>query len=354
MLYSLKNEEKKYEKKEDLQKILKYLENNQETIKELDLSSNVFLPDAMAELCKYIKKIKNLKTIILDGIFTTLTKEEMLECFKLISLSITGKDIILLDLSNNALSSELPIEFINLLSNLNSLKFLNIRNCGLGKKGGDIIGECFVNLKTKDNLEYLDIAQNRFFVFPEKLILGINSLKNLNVLKLEYNTIEKITMTKALEILKNHPLEILDIRDNFLNIEGCKILGEIFATWNIRELYMGDCLCQNEGILEFIKNANKKFTSMNLPGDCKEDNDIVLDISYNDWEQDCVEELTDFCDKYNIKKLIITGNFYEDESQLNKVMREYGGELVSQEEENEEEKKGEVDETLISMLKNIH
>ncbi|KAK6089830.1 hypothetical protein P3W45_001178 [Vairimorpha bombi] len=350
MLFSLKNEERKYYTKEDVEVIVKDLSNNMDTIEEIDLTSNVFKPEAMEEICRVISKMKKLKSVILDEIFTTLNKEEMLSCFRHISLALKDKNLVVLDISNNALSSELPKEFFNLLSESNSLKFFKIRNCGLGHKGGNLIGECLNNLKVKNNLEYLDIAQNRFFTFPEKLSEAVMSLSNLSVLKLEYNTIEKITMTKFLRVLKNHPLEILDIRDNFLDVEGCRILGEIFATWNLRELMIGDCLAHTEGILEFIRYANKKFSSMKLPGDCKEDDEVILDLSHNDWEQECIEKIADFCEKYSIKKIFVNGNMYDDDEYLINAVSRYGGEVVKDDVNFDEEAKSDIDDTLINMV----
>lgn len=350
MLFSLKNEEKKYYTKEDVEVIIKELSNNMDTIEEIDLTSNVFKPEAMEEICKIISKMKKLKSVILDEIFTTLNKEEMLISFRFISLALKDKNLVVLDISNNALSSELPEEFINLLSESNNLKFLKIRNCGLGYKGGDRIGECLLKLKIKNNLEYIDIAQNRFFTFPEKLSEGVMSLSNLSVLKLEYNTIDKVTMTKFLKVLKNHPLEILDIRDNFLDVEGCRVLGEIFSTWNLRELMIGDCLARTDGILEFIRYASKKFSSMKLPGDCKEDDEIILDLSNNDWEQECIIELADFCEKYFIKRIFVNGNMYDDDEYLLNAVSKYGGEVVKDEIIFDEEFKSDIDDTLIKMV----
>lgn len=350
MLFSLKNEEKKYYTAEDVQVIIKELENNLDTIDEIDLTSNVFKPEAMKEISKIISKMPNLKSVILDEIFTTLSKEEMLNSFRQISIALKNKKLIVLDISNNALSSELPQEFINLLSESNDLKFFKIRNCGLGRKGGDLIGECLSKLKTKNNLEYLDIAQNRFFTFPDKLCEGVMSLTNLSVLKLEYNTIEKVTMSKFLKVLKNHPLEILDIRDNFLDVEGCRILGEIFSTWNLRELMLGDCLAHSEGILEFIKYANKKFSSMELPGSCKEEEDVIIDLSNNDWEQECITEIADFCKKYSIQKIFINGNLYDDDEYLIKTVSNYGGEVVRDDIDFEAEMRNDIDDTLIKMV----
>lgn len=352
MLYSLKNEEKKYTDKKDVEEIVRDLSLTPLRITGIDFTSNVFKPAAMAEICKCIDKMENLTTVILDEIFTTLVKEDMLKCFSLISKSLMGKKIEHLDLSNNALSAELPEEFINLLMSLETLKYFNIRNCGLGLLGGDKIGECLI--KSKDTLEYIDIAQNRFFKFPQVLKEGIAGLNNLKTLRLEFNTIEKDTMSEFLSVLADKPIEVLDIRDNFLNIDGCKTLGELFSTLDFKELLVGDCLMHDEGVKVFLREASKKRVSLGLPGDVEASVFCsVLDLSYNDFEQDCIDLLKEFCVRYQIGKIIINGNFFEETEALKTSVEKYGGVLITEEEVVEDTNKGEIDESIIGMVSNL-
>lgn len=352
MLYSLKNEEKKYTDKRDVEEIVKDLSLTPLRITGLDFTSNVFKPAAMAEICKCIDKMDNLTTVILDEIFTTLVKEDMLKCFSMISKSLMGKKIEHLDLSNNALSSELPEEFINLLMSLDTLKHFNIRNCGLGLLGGDKIGECLS--KCRESLEYIDIAQNRFFKFPQELKKGIAGLNNVKTLRLEFNTIEKDTMSEFLTVLADKPIEVLDIRDNFLNINGCKTLGELFSSLDFKELLVGDCLMHDEGVKVFLKHASEKRVSLGLPGDIETSTYCsVLDLSYNDFEQDCVDLLEDFCVRYQIGRLVINGNFFEEINSLKSSIEKYGGVLISEDEVVEDPNKSDIDDSIVGMVSNL-
>ncbi|KAF9762564.1 Ran GTPase-activating protein 1 [Nosema granulosis] len=354
MLYSIRNEEKKYSDKSDVAEIVKDLSLNPHRITELDFTSNVFKPVALAEICKCIEKMDNLTTVIFDEIFTTLVKEDMLKCFKMISKALMGKKIEHLDLSNNALSAELPQEFIDLLMSLDTLKYFNIRNCGLGLLGGDKLGECFLNFKSKHCLEYVDLAQNRFFKFPQVLSQGIKALDNIKTLHLEFNTIEKDTMSDFLGVLADKPIEILDIRDNFLNMEGCKTLGRLFSSLDFKELLIGDCLMHDEGVKMFLKHASTRRISLGLPGDIEAcEYCSVLDLSYNDFEQDCVELLVDFCGKYQIGKLLINGNFFDEIDSLKVAMEKYGGLLVTEDEAIEVPNKSDIDDSLVGMVSNL-
>ncbi|EQB62219.1 ran specific gtpase-activating protein [Vairimorpha apis BRL 01] len=168
------------------------------------------------------------------------------------------------------------------------------------------------------NLEYLDIAQNRFFSFPEKLSNGLLKLNNLSILKLEYNTIEKDSLELFLEKLKNKPIEFLDITDNILSVKGCKYLGELFNSWNLKELRMGDCLARNEGIIEFLKYANK----------------------------------INFCEKYKIKQINISGNFYDDDEPITNACDKYGGQVILEEDDESIEGFSGL-ETITEMVKNL-
>lgn len=350
MLFSLKNEEKKYNDKNDVKEIVRDLMLDPKKITGIDFTSNVFKPLAMEELCKCIEKMDNLTTVILDEIFTTLVKEDMLACFSMISKALIGKPIEHLDLSNNALSAELPSEFLSLLSSLNTLKCFKIRNCGLGLIGADKLGECFLQLENKGNLEYIDLAQNRFFKFPQVLSKGLESLTNLKTLKLEFNTIEKDSMSSFLNVLFDKPLEFLDIRDNFLNLDGCKTLGDLFCVLDFKELHVGDCLMHDEGVKAFLEHGSKKMASLVLPGDVEsKEYCSVLDLSYNDFEQDCVKLLIDFTSKYQIGTLLINGNFFEDTDDLIKAMEIYGGQLIVEDKLTEEQTNNEIDESLAEM-----
>lgn len=346
MLCSIKGEEKKYQTKKDVEFLLPKLT---ETIVELDLSTNVFEPEAMEEICSKICKMKNLQIIRLDAIFSTLKRQDMLKCLSLICNALIDKRLIELDLSNNALSCEFPEEFYNLIKNLRTLKFLKIRNGGIGLKGGNLLGEMIEHLI---NLEYLDIAQNRFFSFPEKLSNGLLKLNNLSILKLEYNTIEKDSLELFLEKLKNKPIEFLDITDNILSVKGCKYLGELFNSWNLKELRMGDCLARNEGIIEFLKYANKKYVPLNLPGGFDNEIDFTLDISYNEWDQECMDDLVNFCEKYKIKQINISGNFYDDDEPITNVCDKYGGQVILEEDDESIEGFSGL-ETITEMVKNL-
>jgi Ran GTPase-activating protein 1 len=354
MLFSLKNQEKKYIDKSDTESIVKDLMINPEKITELDLTSNVFKPKAFEGICECIEKMKNLKFVVLDEIFTTLVKEDMLSCFVMVSKALMNKNLEVLDLSNNALSSDLPNEFLDLLSSLDSLKVLKVRNCGLGLMGADKLGECFTRLK-KGNLEYLDLAQNRFFKFPQILAIGLSTLKNLRVLHLEFNTIEKDSMSSFLPLLLDKPLEILDIRDNFLNLKGCQTLGEMFCVMDLKELMIGDCLMHDEGVKAFLKEASTRPVTLGLPGDIEVNvNCELLDLSYNDFEQESLNLLVDFVEKYQIQKLLINGNYFEETDKLKTTMEKYGGVLVEEDEYKEEEIiKEEIDENLLGMVSNL-
>jgi Ran GTPase-activating protein 1 len=298
--------------------------------------------------------MKNLKFVVLDEIFTTLVKEDMLSCFVMVSKALINKNLEVLDLSNNALSSDLPNEFLDLLSSLDSLKVLKVRNCGLGLMGADKLGECFTRLK-KGNLEYLDLAQNRFFKFPQILAIGLSTLKNLRVLHLEFNTIEKDSMSSFLPLLLDKPLEILDIRDNFLNLKGCQTLGEMFCVMDLKELMIGDCLMHDEGVKAFLKEASTRPVTLGLPGDIEVNvNCELLDLSYNDFEQESLNLLVDFVEKYQIRKLLINGNYFEETDKLKTTMEKYGGVLVEEDEYKEEEIiKEEIDENLLGMVSNL-
>ncbi|EOB11400.1 RAN specific gtpase-activating protein [Nosema bombycis CQ1] len=162
-------------------------------------------------------------------------------------------------------------------------------------------------------------------------------------------------MSSFLPLLLDKPLEILDIRDNFLNLKGCQTLGEMFCVMDLKELMIGDCLMHDEGVKAFLKEASTRPVTLGLPGDIEVNvNCELLDLSYNDFEQESLLLLVDFVEKYQIRKLLINGNYFEETDKLKTTMEKYGGVLVEEDEYKEEEIiKEEIDENLLGMVSNL-
>lgn len=353
MKFSIGDQKKKYETAEDVYNVVEKINQSLDELVEIDLSGNYFSEDAMKEVCDALIGAKNLSIINLSSVLLGLDKERLHRNLILLSNMLAKHKIQKIDLSDNAISSDFPEEFGKFISNSKNLIHLKMNNCGLGKIGGNQLGKCLKKIMDKTKLEIVDIAQNRFFSFPETLSEALLEFTRIRELRLQYNTIEEETMLDFLRALKDHTLEVLDIRDNFLSLEGSKCLGELYSKWDLMELRTGDCMMGNEGVKDFLRKANTKFSPMMLPGDYNtRRKGIILDISYNEFEQDATGLLLEFCKNNMIKELSVFGNYYEDLSEIIRTVSEQGGIVVTEEHLHisDEEDSVEISESLIQKI----
>lgn len=332
MKFSICDQKKKYETMKDTEDVIEGITRSLDELVEIDLSGNYFSGEAIEGICEVLKDARNLRIVNLSSVFLGLDKERLHHNLILLSNMLANHKIQKIDLSDNAISSDFPEEFGKFVSESTDLMHLKMNNCGLGKIGGNRLGECLKKIRNKNMLEIVDVAQNRFFSFPEVLSEALVLFDNIKELRLQYNTIEEETMFEFLRAFKNHELEVFDIRDNFLSPEGASYLGDLYCKWNLRELRVGDCMMGNEGVKDFLKKANTKLSPMMLPGDYDgERKGIILDISYNELEQDAMELLLEFCKKNLVKELAIFGNYHEDVAEIISVVKEQGGIVVTEE-----------------------
>ncbi|AFM98280.1 Ran GTPase-activating protein [Encephalitozoon hellem ATCC 50504] len=349
MIFSIGDQKKKYETKEDVSEVVGEIRKTLDELVEVDLSGNYFSEEAMEEICSALKDAKSLRIINLSSAFLGLDKEKLYNNLVVLSNMLRNHRIQKIDLSDNAISSEFPPELGEFISSSTDLIHLKMNNCGLGKIGGSRLGNYLLGIADKSKLEVVDIAQNRFFSFPKELSDALQEFENIKELRIQYNTIEEETMLSFLRSFGSHSLEVLDIRDNFLSPEGSRYLGDLYCEWNLKELRVGDCMMGNEGVKDFLRRASKKFTPMSLPGDYNSRREgIVLDISYNEFEQDAVEPLIDFCKRNVIKELSVFGNYYDDIRDVIEVVEKQGGVVTTKEHTDVSSDEGlEIDESVI-------
>lgn len=352
MKFSIADQKKTYETVADVSEVVHDMAQIQDELVEVDISGNHFSPEAMEEICSVLGNAKNLRVVNLASVFLGLDKGKVHHNLAILSQALGKHKIQMIDLSDNAISSDFPEEFGDFISKTTELMHLRMDNCGLGRIGGDRLGESLKRIVDKSKLEIVEIAQNRFFSFPPALCEALVGFDNIRELRIQYNTIEEETMLEFLQAFREHALEVFDIRDNFLSVEGSRHLGELYCRWNLRELRTGDCMMGNEGVKEFLRRANRKFSPMMLPGDYEVGRSgIVLDISYNEFEQDAVELLVEFCSKNTVKELVVFGNYYEDVGEVTQVVVEKGGRVVTKERIEESGSSGDdVGESLIEKV----
>lgn len=334
MILSIEGENKLYKSVADVADLQQQIQKNRSRILTINFSGNVFEPEPMEALFADISQMKRLRSAVLVGVLATLPNDKMLKCLTILSKHLPTEKLEILDLSDNALSCNLPDAFREFIQRLGNLRILKLNNCGLGELGGNWLADSLCGLKDKNNLESIEIAQNKFINFPKKLGVALEKFIYLEEIRIQYNTIDQDSMDNFLRCFENHSLRVLDIRDNFLSLNGCRMLGEFFANWDVEEMSLGDCLMGNEGLRVFLEGASLKKPAPRLHGGIRQKKRrFVLDLSSNDIGQEGIDDLVKFFKVHDIDVLSIQGNEYEDCSELQQLLSEKGGRLIHDYEE---------------------
>ncbi|KAK1348459.1 Ran GTPase-activating protein [Hamiltosporidium tvaerminnensis] len=332
MIISIENVGKNYETKGDISNLLASIKEYHEQITEIILAGSVFKKEPLEILFVLIGSLPNLKKINLSRIFTALPKDLMIESLEIIFKYLKPENIMSLDISENALSCNFPPNFTSFLCNMNCMVEFKINDCGLGTIGGAKLAECLLKISDKSNLRNINISQNKLTSSAVELGNALEKFENLEEIRIQYNNIDRNSMDVFLKSFKNHFLSVLDIRDNFLSLEGCKILGEYFVDRDIVELRMGDCLIRDEGIKEFLKVATQKKRYFALQGGFeKEYAPIKLDLSYNDLTDEILDDLVKFIKEWDFDTLWIEGNEFKVSEELYSSVRSKGGKIIGEE-----------------------
>lgn len=347
MLYKISTEFQKYSTPESIKFLMDDLKNHRDDISLLDLSMNTYTPEILKEICGVIGEMKNLRNVKLESIFDSLTYEEMCSALESVSACL-AKTLVSFELPSNAVSCHFPEKFAQFLSEC-PLKVLNLHNCGLGEDGLKRISGCLYKLKNKDNLVSLNISKNRINAISEDFARVFSEFKSITEFRINCNTIEEKSMGDFLKGLTNERLEILDLSDNFVCGQAIDHLGSVFLRNKISKLFLQDIKIDRGDIYRLLEAMNKK-QFQDLPGgiDCPKP-ELVLDISCNGFEQDCIGLLEDLSTTFCIKKLVIFDNNYENIDRLRDMIASDGGCIIDEEEDMSEP----VDDGIMEKLKDL-
>lgn len=331
MIFSIAGAKLKYDTHKSVQSIIDKITLHITEIIEINFSDNVFLSPAATPLFQTIKKCKGLKKLNISRIFSGLPKADMMKAFEAVIINLDAKSLLYLDISENAISCNLPLFFKKFMIELNSLKVLKMRNCGLGTIGGNEIADILRQIENKDNLMIVDISSNKLIKSAVELGKSLAEFKHLEEVYIQYNNIDRDSMYKFLVSLEDLSLVKLDLRDNLIDERGCRLLGNYFVCWDLVYLRIGDCLIKDEGLNAFTSNVYVRSKYLTMHGGFKKNQCTLLDISYNEISEKGLESLIKFVKMFKIKKIHVEGNYVDNCDKLTETVNEYGGELVLEE-----------------------
>lgn len=350
MIFSIAGGKKRYETAESVQEIIDEIKEDSNKIIEINLCDNVFLVEAAMPLFKTIKEVKHLNKLILSRVFSALPRDIMMKSFEAVISNINPKQLVYLDLSENALSCDFPDFFVEFLINLDNLRVLKVQNCGFGTIGGNKLASILKRIVNKSNLMVLDFSSNKLTSSAANLGETFSEFKYLEEVYIQYNNVDRESMFHFLKSFDDHSLVKLDLRDNLIDERGCKLLGEFFVSWDLEDLRIGDCLIRDDGLKAFISNANLKSNLLMCQGGFTFERTMTLDISFNEITEEGLEGLEDFLEAFKVKKLHIEGNDFETCEKIIETVRKHDGVVIFEEEDsNEDEDKLLLEEKIANL-----
>lgn len=351
-VFSIKGKGLKLESENDF---ASFISDLSEDVEEICLSGNTWSREACEKFAELLKNKKNIKRAIMDDIFTGRLKEIVPPSIKAFGNAFEGKNLVSLDLSDNAFGPSGAEALMGILINNRSIEYLRINNNGLGPQGGKHIAQALIQAQRKNEEEGVESRL-------KTIIIGRNRLENGSMLELG----EALSMHKNLvevclpqngirpegiKVLLQHlskctNLETLDLQDNTFTESGSFALSEALPSWpKLEKLNIGDCLLNKEGCM-FVLNSLKKLSTPL----------VYLNMQYSELDEEGALLLASFLESFpKMITLMLNGNCFNPEgvaaeaikSTLERMQKEdildswsdmdYESELESEGEPSEEE-----------------
>lgn len=118
------------------------------------------------ELLEFKDQIKEIKCVILSDIFTS-RKEEILDSLGFINDFLANKNILMFDISSNAICPDGCIQLKDIIETNKNMKYLNLNHVALSQAGTVTITEYILNGKL--NLKSFQAVKNRIEIEAKKL-----------------------------------------------------------------------------------------------------------------------------------------------------------------------------------------
>lgn len=293
-------EERFWEKESQLEQIFKDLEAYQDEIEEIDLSNNSISINVSKQLADKIKNLKSLKIVGFNDIFVSRPKDESTKSLRYFIDALEGKQIRILNLSDNAFGPIGVSAFDFYLKTTIHLKELILMNNGLGPEGSSSVAEA---LKSNSNmaLERIRVGRNRleskgatafgsFFSTQSSLLEvviyqngikedgminllnGLTTNKNLEILKINDNSIVGKSADSLVTLLNVLPkLSCLDVSDSKLgNENSLKVVNVLINIDSLNELYFNYNEIEDKEsqmqLYELLSKKKQPFKKLEIKG----------------------------------------------------------------------------------------
>ncbi|GME81559.1 unnamed protein product [Ambrosiozyma monospora] len=350
--FNIKNKSLKLDTAEDVSDIIKDIKAVS-TLKKVDLSGNTIGPKALEAIVDAILTVSktNLVELNLQDIFTARNKEEIQESFeKLIPLLPQFTNLLVLNLSDNAIGQEAIGPLCSILAKLPALKHLILTNNGLGPFSGAKLGKALYaqsKISTNGGLQTFWCGRNRLEKGSiDYLSIGLRQHPELKEIRMYQNGIRPAGISKFIKhcISQLTNLQVLDLQDNTFTVVGATALaGTVDKLADLKELNLNDCFLDKRGGLTLVQAL----------GGLKDSKLESLKLQFNELDEPVLELLARTVPVLSdLKFLDLNGNiFFEDSEHIEKINEHFEskgfgelGELDELEEPDSEEEDEEGEE----------
>lgn len=280
-----------------------------ENIETFSIMGNSYGEQFFLELAPYLQKIKTIKKVILNDIFTS-RKDSILPSLKLLNASLQNKNITLLDISSNAICPDGCFLIKDILIKNPSIKYLYLNHTALARIG--TVHICDALKKGGQNLKVFQATKNRIETEAVKIAAILRQMSELEELVIFQNNIRDEGMLELIRSLEECPkLRYLDIGDNLLKGESVDLLFKVLkGKKELKVLKISDCNVSQEDSHKF-----EEFFR-----------DVEFDLEFFGFNYNEVDDLKGFCESLkvckNLRKVEVKGTYMEEEEEECNEIRE--------------------------------
>lgn len=186
----------------------------------------------------------------------------MVDSLKLITSMFQGKDIVALDMSNNAIAPTGCAVICDLIRTADKLEYLWANNCALAQGGVIHIAKAIEDSKAP--LKLISMTRNRIEVKAVEVGTAVSKLDSLEELIMSQNGIKEEGMVGLLEGVQHcKNLRKLDLNDNWFLGKSIDMLCQVIeACEKLVEINIGDCNLESKDhkkILATFKKVERKW-----------------------------------------------------------------------------------------------
>lgn len=219
--FALKQSGLQLDSAEDVAEGVAKLLERKDQVTEVVLSKNSYGVDACASIGSALSQCPGLQVANLSDIFTGRVKSILNPSLRNLAEGLMPcRDLIELDLSDNAFGPDGVRAFSFLIEASQQLKVLKVNNNGLGIEGGTLLAEAITRAEGM-KLTLFSAGRNRLEDHGTREISrALGSMESLRQISLYQNGIREEGMISLFEAFDHNPdLQVIEIQDNLLSSE---------------------------------------------------------------------------------------------------------------------------------------